>query len=267
MDADRESAATSLSAGTARALSGGDEWLVPDWPAPAAIRAVVTTRRIAGASAPPFDAFNLGARCGDDPAAVAANRAALVERLALPSPPCWLRQVHGVDVLDADRCGSGEERAADAAVSREGRSVLAILTADCLPILFCSADGAAFAAAHAGWRGLAAGVVEATIARLDVPAENLLAWLGPAIGARSYEVGDEVRAAFVDADAGAAAAFTPTRPGHWQCDLCALARRRLAACGVQKVYGGGWDTYADARWYSYRREPESGRFATLIWRA
>lgn len=257
----------SRSASPPRALPGGDEWLIPDWPAPAAIRAVVTTRRIAGASAPPFDAFNLGARCGDDPAAVAANRVALVERLALPSRPCWLRQVHGVDVFDADRNGPGGESAADAAVSRGGRSVLAILTADCLPILFCATDGTAFAAAHAGWRGLAAGVVEATIAQLGTPAEDLLVWLGPAIGARSYEVGDEVRAAFVDAEPGAGAAFTPTRPGHWQCDLYALARRRLAACGVQKVYGGGLDTYADARWYSYRRERETGRFATLIWRS
>jgi YfiH family protein len=249
------------------AIRGDADRIVADWPAPPAIRAVATTRRMVGKSAPPFDAFNLGARCGDDPAAVAANRVALVEALQLPSRPCWLRQVHGVDVFDADGGGPGEESAADAAMSRSGRSVLAILTADCLPILFCSSDGAAFAAAHAGWRGLAAGVVEATIARLGVPAAQLLVWLGPAIGARSYEVGEEVRAAFVDADEGAAKAFAATRPGHWHCDLDALARRRLAAAGIGKVYGGGFDTYADARFYSYRRDGETGRFATLIWRA
>lgn len=251
----------------APAIRSEADRVVPDWPAPPAIRAVATTRRMPGSSAPPFDAFNLGARCGDDPAAVAANRVALVQALQLPSRPCWLRQVHGVDVFDADLGGPGEESAADAAVSRGGRSVLAILTADCLPILFCSADGAAFAAAHAGWRGLAAGVVEATIARLGVPPAELLVWLGPAIGARSYEVGEEVHAAFVDADTGAAEAFAATRPGHWHCDLYALARRRLAAAGVGKVYGGGFDTYADARFYSYRRDRQTGRFATLIWRA
>lgn len=249
-------------------IRGDADWIVPDWPAPPDIRAIATTRRIAGKSAPPFDRFNLGARCGDDPRAVAANRAALVERLDLPSPPCWLRQVHGVDVFDADATADyGEESIADAAVSRGGEAVLAILTADCLPILLCRRDGAAFAAAHAGWRGLARGVVEETISRLGAPAAALLAWLGPAIGAQSYEVGEDVRTAFVDADPGAAAAFTPTRPGHWHCDLYALARRRLAASGVGEVYGGGFDTYADARLYSYRRERETGRFATLIWRA
>lgn len=253
--------------GETPAIRGDADWVVADWPAPPAIHAVSTTRRIAGKSAPPFDRFNLGARCGDDPLAVAANRAALVGKLHLPSRPCWLRQVHGVDVFDADAAEGGEEGVADAAVSRGGDAVLAILTADCLPILLCRRDGAAFAAAHAGWRGLAAGIVEATISSLGVPAAGLLAWLGPAIGARSYEVGEEVRAAFVDADEGAAEAFAPTRPGHWRCDLYALARRRLAASGVGEVYGGGFDTYADPRFYSYRRERETGRFATLIWRA
>ncbi|MBO9665041.1 peptidoglycan editing factor PgeF [Dokdonella sp.] len=238
-------------------------WIVPDWPAPPTVRAAVTTRRMAGSSAAPFDAFNLGGR-GDDPAAVAANRAALIERLALPASPRWLRQVHGIDVLDADESIADQEKTADAAVSR-GEAVLAVLTADCLPILFCSEDGDAVAAAHAGWRGLAAGVAEATIARLGVPAARLMAWLGPAIGARSYEVGEEVRAAFVGIDPRAAEAFAPTRPGHWLCDLYALAHQRIAAAGVERVYGGGFDTYADARFYSYRRERETGRFASLIW--
>lgn len=248
-----------------RTEESSDGWIVPDWPAPPTVRAAVTTRRMAGSSAPPFDAFNLGGRCGDDPAAVAANRAALAERLALPAPPRWLRQVHGIDVLDADAPAMDAEATADASISR-GAAVLAVLTADCLPILFCSEDGEAVAAAHAGWRGLAAGVAEATIARLGVPASRLLVWLGPAIGAPSYEVGEEVRAAFVRINPRAAEAFAPTRPGHWRCDLYALAQQRLAAAGVASVYGGGLDTYADRRFYSYRRERETGRFASLIWR-
>lgn len=239
--------------------------LVPDWPAPPGVRAAVTTRAMAGRSQAPFDRMNLGARCGDDAAAVAANRAALVETLQLPSPPRWLQQVHGVDVFVADGAAPGEP-VADAAVSRGGDAVLAVLTADCLPLLFCTDDGDATAVAHAGWRGLAGGVLEATLARLGGPRERVLAWIGPAIGAVSYEVGEDVRAAFVDADAGAVQAFAATRPGHWHCDLEALARRRLAAADVTQVFGGGFDTFADARFYSYRRNARTGRFASLIWR-
>jgi len=243
----------------------GERWIRPDWPQVAGVQAVVTTRHLPGRSAPPFDRCNLGARSGDDVAAVAANRAALVERLSLPAAPRWLRQVHGIDVHDAD-AAVGEEPEADAAVARGAGIVLAILTADCLPILFCAHDGSAVAAAHAGWRGLAAGVIEATLERLAMPAARISVWLGPAIAASSYEVGDEVRAAFAERDAGAAGAFAATRPGHWQCDLYALARRRLAAAGVAAIHGGGFDTFSDARFYSYRRERETGRFASLIWR-
>jgi len=247
------------------ALGHGDGWIRPDWPAVPGVCAVVTTRLLPGRSAPPFDAFNLGARSGDDPAAVAANRSALVDWLALPSAPCWLRQVHGTAVHEADGPPAHEPEA-DAAVTRARGVVLAILTADCLPILFCADDGSAVAAAHAGWRGLAGGVIEATLERMATPAARISAWLGPAIAGRSYEVGDEVRVAFVEPDAGAAGAFAATRPGHWQCDLYALARRRLAAAGVRDIHGGGGDTFTDARFYSYRRERETGRFATLIWR-
>ncbi|EIL98661.1 hypothetical protein UUA_11026 [Rhodanobacter thiooxydans LCS2] len=145
-------------------------------------------------------------------------------------------------------------------------TVLAILTADCLPVLFCAADGREIGAAHAGWRGLAAGVLEATLTQLETPPARLLAWLGPCIGAASYEVGEEVRAAFVANDAAAAACFAATRPGHWRCDLAALARQRLAAAGVARIHGGGFDTHADPRFYSYRRDgARSGRFASLIW--
>ncbi|TCO42622.1 hypothetical protein EV148_10127 [Dokdonella fugitiva] len=235
--------------------------ILPDWPAPANVRACVTTRQLPGHSLPPFERCNLGGRSGDAPDAVAANRASLPGLLGLPSAPLWLRQVHGVDVLDAD--AGGRSRDADASVTRKPGTVLAVLTADCLPVLFCSADGDAIAAAHAGWRGLAAGVLEATLARLDVG--RVHAWIGPAIGARSYEVGTEVRDAFVATDAGADACFVETRPGHWSCDLAALARRRLARAGVESVHGGGFDTFADPRFYSYRRERDTGRFASLVW--
>jgi len=243
----------------------GDGWIRPDWPGIPGICAVATTRWLPGRSAPPFDAFNLGLRSGDDPAAVAANRHALADGLALPSAPCWLRQVHGTAVYEADGPPAYEPEA-DAAVTHTVGVVLAILTADCLPILFCADDGSAVAAAHAGWRGLAAGVIEATLARMATPVARISAWLGPAIAARSYEVGSEVRAAFVEQDSGADGAFVATRPGHWQCDLYALALRRLAAAGVAQVAGGGFDTFTDTRFYSYRRERETGRFATLIWR-
>lgn len=241
-------------------------WIIPDWPAPPNVRTAVTTRHMAGHSRPPFAALNLGARCGDAPEAVAANRAALITALDLPAGPRWLQQVHGIGVFDADAPATADdEPVADAALAH-GTAVLAILTADCLPVLFCTDDGSVVAAAHAGWRGLAGGILEATVARLGVPGERVLAWLGPAIAAHSYEVGEEVRAPFVAADPRAAAAFAATRPHHWQCDLYALARQRLAAVGVTRVFGGGFDTCTDARFYSYRRDRETGRFASLIWR-
>ncbi|MEO6296738.1 MAG: peptidoglycan editing factor PgeF [Dokdonella sp.] len=243
-----------------------DLWLTPDWDAPASVRAVVTTRAMFGQSKAPFDSFNLGSRCGDAPDAVVANRAALVDTLALPRWPLWLRQVHGIGVFDADKdTVCAREPESDAAITHAAGRVLAVLTADCLPILFCADDGSAVGVAHAGWRGLAGGVIEATIAGLNVPVARVLAWLGPAIAAASYEVGDEVRAVFVAVDPRAADAFASTRPGHWLCDLYALARQRLVAAGVTRIYGGHFDTFQDARFYSYRRECETGRFATLIW--
>jgi polyphenol oxidase len=195
---------------------------------------------------------------------VLANRASVVTALGLPAEPLWLRQVHGTDVAEGPLLASGDEPAADAAVARGPGQVLAILTADCLPVLFASADGLTIGAAHAGWRGLAAGVLENTVQAMA--AEGIRAWLGPAIGGGSYEVGEEVRDAFVSHDVGAAEAFQPTRPGHWLCDLYALARRRLSAVGVTDITGGGFDTLTDDRLYSYRRDgAQSGRFASLIW--
>lgn len=244
-----------------------DACVVPDWPAPASVRALVTTRLLPGNSLPPYDAFNLGSRSGEDPQTVAANRALLARAFGLPSMPCWLRQAHGTQVAEFDSASASfDEPEADAAVARNRGVVLAILTADCLPILLCADDGGEIGAVHAGWRGLSAGVVEACVGRMRTPRHRLLAWLGPAIGAQSYEVGDDVRAAFLAHDAAADAAFRATRTSHWLCDLYTLARQRLAALGVPRVHGGAFDTRADSRFYSYRRDgARSGRFASLIY--
>jgi YfiH family protein len=243
-------------------------WISPDWPAPFAVRAVVTTRHGPGMSASPFDRLNLGLRSGDAVDVVQANRDGLQQALALPTAPRWLRQVHGTTVAELGPLPGADEPQADAAVSHLPGTVLAILTADCLPVLFCTADGREIAAAHAGWRGLLNGILEETLAGLRAPRQNILAWLGPCIGAASYEVGEEVRSAFVEFDPSAAACFVPTRVGHGLCDLAALARLRLRAAGVSQIHGGDFDTFTDARFYSYRRDGErSGRFASLIWLA
>jgi len=243
-----------------------ESWIFPDWPAPPQVRAAITTRLGPGISAPPFDRFNLGLRSGDAADAVTANRSALLQSLRLPAEPRWLQQVHGCEVAELGPLPGKAEPQADAAVSHIPGTVLSILTADCLPVLFCAEDGSEIGAAHAGWRGLAGGVLEATLGQMIMPSSRLLAWLGPCIGAVSYEVGAEVRAAFVAHDAAAAGCFVATRPGHWLCDLAGLARQRLAAAGVARIHGGGFDTFADARFYSYRRDgARSGRFASLVW--
>jgi len=235
--------------------------IAPDWPAPAHVRTLITTREgAAGKGA--YAGFNLGLRSGDDADTVSANRAAL--RSHLPSEPLWLRQVHGTVVTDADTAVGEPE--ADAALARRVGKVCAVLTADCLPILLCDAAGTTVAAVHAGWRGLCAGVIEATLRAMDRPPASLLAYLGPAIGPRAYEVGDEVRSAFIAADPNCVPAFALGRPGKYYADLYALARQRLQRQGVGKVYGGGYCTYAEReRFYSYRRDGATGRMAALIW--
>lgn len=239
--------------------------LRPDWPAPPTVRALVTTRDMPGNSPPPYDAFNLGLNSGEDEATVRANRDLLARAFGLPSPPRWLRQVHGTTVAVFDGATAPGEPVADAAITREAGIVLAILTADCLPILLCAEDGSEIAALHAGWRGLSAGVIEACVGAMRTPAAKLIAWLGPAIGSESYEVGAEVRHAFVSRDPSAAVAFAVTRPDHWRCDLYTLARRRLLSRGVDRIFGSEFDTRSDRRFYSYRRDgARSGRFATLI---
>ncbi|HSD15639.1 MAG TPA: peptidoglycan editing factor PgeF [Thermomonas sp.] len=243
-------------------------WLDADWPAPPGVRALTTTRHGLGVSQAPFDSFNLGIRCGDAIDAVAENRRLLEAALDLPSSPRWLRQVHGIGVAvepaAVDR--HADEPEADASVTTIPGTVLAILTADCLPVVFAARDGSEIAAAHAGWRGLADGMLEATVAAMRAPAHAIVAWLGPAAGPDAYEIGVEVFEAFVSRDAGASAAFAQTRPAHWKIDLYALARRRLAAVGVTDVHGGGLCTISDpARFFSHRRDQHSGRIATLAW--
>lgn len=242
--------------------------LPADWPAPPGVVAFTTLRRGAGGSRAPFDDFNLGARCGDEPETVAANRRALAGHFGLPSEPAWLQQVHGTTVHRVAVAAPGPEPEADAAVTDVPGVVLAILTADCLPVVLAAADGREVAAAHAGWRGLSGGVLEATIAAMRAPPGQLVAWLGPAAGPGEYEVGAEVRDAFVSGDAGAAGAFVATRPGHWRVDLYALARRRLAGAGMDpaSIHGGGLSTIADAgRFFSHRRDQATGRMATVAW--
>jgi polyphenol oxidase len=240
-------------------------FITPEWPAPPNVHAAFSLRS-GGVSEAPFDSLNVGAHVGDDPGHVGENRALIEAALALPAPPQWLTQVHGRQVLEGDRAASGAPAEADAVVVRHPGTVAVIQVADCLPVLLATADGRAVAAAHAGWRGLAAGVLEATVEALGEPAGELLAWLGPAIGPGHFEVGEEVRAAFTQTDRGAAAAFVPNARGRWQCDLVQLARRRLQALGVRQVYGGRWCTFADpARFFSYRREGRCGRMGAFVW--
>ena len=239
------------------------EWIVPDWPAPGNVRALITTRA-GGVSLGPYASLNLGPRSGDDMHAVAANRSVL--RATLPRDPAWLRQMHGNQVIDADAPSPPAE--ADAAVSRRPGTVCAVLVADCVPVLLANRSGSAVAVAHAGWRGLAAGVVENTVRAMPCEPGELLAFLGPGIGPAAFEVGADVQEAFVRRDPAAASAFTAHGSGKWLADLFALARQRLLRAGVTGIYGGGVCTHSDARrFFSYRRDRITGRMAALIWRA
>ena len=236
-----------------------------DWSLPAGVHAAFTTR-IGGVSAAPWDSFNVASHVGDAHGDVAANRARLKTLLALPAEPAWLSQVHGTVVADVDSPPAGVITA-DASVARTAGRVCVVMVADCLPVLFASRDGSRIAAAHAGWRGLAAGVLEQTVKALDVPGEELTAWLGPAISQAHFEVGEEVRETFVKADRAANSRFKMNARGRWQADLFGLARLRLASIGVTDVQGGDCCTYADReRFYSHRRDGKGGRMAALIWR-
>ncbi len=242
--------------------AAGLRWITPGWPAPKGIFAA-STLRSGGVSEGEYAALNLGDHVGDEATAVQANRQRLLQALTLPAPPHWLTQVHGVTCVDVAASTPGCE--ADASVTTQPGVVSAVLTADCLPLLLCDKKGGAVAAVHAGWRGLAAGVIESTIAGLGRD-RTLMAWLGPAIGPRRFEVGAEVRAAFIARDAAAAAAFTPGEGGRWWADIYRLATGILQKQGVNDIYGGQWCTVSSPEnFYSYRRDGVTGRMATLIW--
>ena len=243
-------------------------WLRPEWEAPRGVRAAFTLRS-GGVSAPPWDSLNLGRHVGDDPGAVTLNRQRVVQGLALPAEPCWLEQVHGIEVHEAGtvpRADAAPPPRADAAVTRQSGVVLAIQVADCLPVLLAAEDGSVLGAAHAGWRGLVGGVIEQTVAKMGAPPERLVAWLGPCIGPERFEVGAEVREAFLTAG-DAPEAFRASPAGRWLCDLSAIARARLQRLGVGRVAGGGWCTVADpAQFFSHRRDQLTGRMAAMLWR-
>jgi YfiH family protein len=222
------------------------ETLQLEWPAPSGVRAVITMREL-GDMKDPSSRAKLGA--------------------LLPSPPVWLKQVHGITVVDAAAVSQGSLPEADASFTTERRIVCTVMAADCMPVLLAAADASVVGAAHAGWRGLCAGVIEATIAQMRVPPGEVIAYLGPAIGPQVYEVGEEVREAFLAHDQESATAFIATRPGHWLLDLYAIARQRLAGLGVTRVHGGSHCTYSHSDlFFSYRRDKAMQRMAACIWR-
>ena len=249
---------------------GAPEPIKPDWPAPSRVRAYSTTRE-GGVGSGVYASLNLGDHVGDAPDRVARNRAILREHLKLPSEPLWLRQVHGCTLAGEDSpiCGGARTRVgceADGALSSEPGVVCVVMTADCLPVLLCDDRGTRVAAVHAGWRGLASGILERAIAAMRIPSERILVWLGPAIGPDAFEVGPEVRDRFLDADPQSIGAFRPSSDGRLLADLAGLARRRLARLGVTGIYGGGYCTHSDpGRFFSYRRDGVTGRMASLIW--
>src|ERR1019366_8466827 len=235
--------------------------IIPDWPAPKQERTLQTTR-LGGVSSTPYDSLNLGDHVGDAPLAVERNRILL--NTLLPSEPVWLEQAHGTLVAHADHASCLPQ--ADACIARHRAAVCVVMTADCLPILLCDKQGSVVGAAHAGWKGLAAGVIEATVQAMNVAPQNLMAWLGPAISQDAFEVGDEVRAAFIAAQAQALVAFIPGQHGKWLADLSALARLRLNALGITQIYGGDYCTYREREhFFSYRRDGATGRMGTFIW--
>lgn len=238
-------------------------FIQPDWPAPASVRALTSTRE-GGVSLPPYASFNLARHVGDDSEHVNHNCSMLKQQLDLPDEPHWLKQVHGTMLLNLDRKVSNYE--ADGSFTKLTNKVCAVMTADCLPVLMCSSAGDKVAAIHAGWRGLAAGIIRKGVEAMAVRGSQLLVWLGPAIGPEKFDVGEEVYQAFVGQVTGADNAFEPITAGHWRADLYQLARLQLQALGVNQVFGGDFCTYTDnEHFYSYRRDGVTGRMASLIW--
>jgi len=240
------------------------DWIEPNWPVSPRVRALCTTRS-GGVSEGPFASLNLADHVGDDPSHVAHNRALVRKHLRLPGDPYWLRQVHGCAVADAT--ADHRDCRADAAVALRPGEVCVVMTADCLPLLLCDRAGTRVAAVHAGWRGLADGVIEAAVSRFAVPSLEVLCWLGPAIGPQAFEVGAEVRARFLERGGETAeAAFRPAPGGKWLANIYSLAVERLHRCGIDRIWGGGLCTYSDpGRFFSYRRDGVTGRMASLIW--
>jgi polyphenol oxidase len=236
------------------------EWITPEWPVAGHVRALITTRA-GGVSSHEFASLNLSARVGDDPQCVARNRGIL--RACLPAEPAWVKQVHGTVVIEASR--ATPETEVDGLVTRVAGAVCAVLTADCLPVLLSDRAGKAVGIAHAGWRGLAGGIIENLVRAMDVPASDLVAYVGPGIGADRYEVGEDVRRAFVGKNPGTAAAFVSRKNGKYLADLHGLARQRLSAAGVDEVHGAGVCTMSDERFFSFRRDRITGRMASLVW--
>ncbi len=240
-----------------------NNWIIPDWPAPKVVRAVSTTR-VGGFSSFPYESLNLGDHVGDDPARVRRNREYLMQRLGLVSEPSWLQQVHGCEVVVYGR--TGQPPRADAVTAVASGEICAVLTADCLPVLLCDRSGKQVAAVHAGWRGLQAGVIESAVASFGDSPDRILAWLGPAIGPEAFEVGSEVRDAFMHSRPRDERAFSPGRNNRWMADIYQLARNRLKRCDVSFVGGGEYCTCSDPeRFFSYRRDGKTGRMASLIW--
>ncbi|WP_353571307.1 peptidoglycan editing factor PgeF [Candidatus Albibeggiatoa sp. nov. BB20] len=238
-------------------------YITPNWLAPHSVKAFVSTR-LGGFSQPPFDGFNLAEHVGDDAEVVAKNRALLAKQLHLPQEPHWLQQVHGIEAVAAEQVGQGY--CADAIYTQQMNKVCVVMTADCLSVFFCNQQGTKVAVAHAGWRGLANGVLESTLQQLDENPDNILIWLGPAISQVGFEVGDEVRQTFCEQLPQAEQAFKPSRPQHWYADLYLLAKQRLQVQGIQQIFGGDLCTYSDSeRFFSYRRDGQTGRMASLIW--
>lgn len=244
-------------------MNKADRWVIADWPAPGNVHALTTTRT-GGYSKGPFSSFNLADHVGDDLETVNKNRNLLKEELELPSDPVWLHQVHGNKVLDVSNYGP-KNKTADACISQLSATVCAVMTADCLPVLMCSKDGKKVAAVHAGWRGLVSGVLENTV--LALGDSGLMVWLGPAIGSAAFEVGNDVRQAFLFQSRDFEPAFKVHKKDKWMADLYQLASIRLIKLGIEAIYGGGLCTFSDSdKFYSFRRDKETGRMASLIWR-
>jgi hypothetical protein len=237
--------------------------ILPDWPAPQSIKAFSTTR-IGGFSSPPYEGFNLGTHVGDEPANVVTNRDYLVNLALLPESPRWLNQVHSTRVINSHDWQLNSD--ADAIVSQHINHICTIMTADCLPVLLCNKQGNTVAAIHAGWRGLAAGVIEKTITQFGGDPQDILVWLGPAIGPQQFEVGPDVYQTFIQHDVKASQAFKQTDATHYLANIYLLAKQRLTALGIEAIFGGDLCTATDQRrFFSYRRDHITGRMASIIW--